>query len=157
MLSPQIFQLSVATGFNKLNPTQKLYAHHLARAAWSGTRIILRQVSPEANPIFDFLMALYTSCYGDWDELGSRAGLEASDLQLFLEYAATFLSNIGNYYGSGDQKFIPAIAEQKLEKLAACASSVAAALWTQIAKPNVSKFYWVFHIIAPGSGYMHQM
>ncbi|KAL4949851.1 dipeptidyl peptidase III [Aspergillus filifer] len=135
MPSPQIFQLPVATGFNKLDPTQKLYAHYLARAAWSGTRIILRQVSPEANSIFDFIMALYSSCNGDWDDLASRASLGTSDLQLFLDYAATFLSNIGNYYGSGDQKFIPTIAKEKLAKLATCASPETAALWMQIAEP----------------------
>ncbi|KAL4792863.1 dipeptidyl peptidase III [Aspergillus venezuelensis] len=121
--SPQIFQLSVATGFNKLNPTQELYAHHLAR------------YPPEENPIFDFVMALYTSCNGDWDDLATRAALDDSDLQLLLEYAATFLSNVGNYYGSGDQKFIPAIAEEKLGELATYASPDVGALWTQIAKP----------------------
>ncbi|KAL4942024.1 hypothetical protein BDV06DRAFT_235687 [Aspergillus oleicola] len=135
MVSPQIFQLSVASGFEKLDPDQKLYAHHLARAAWSGTRIILRQVSPEANSIFDFIMALYSSCNGDWDTLASRASLDAPDLQLFLDYAATFLSNIGNYYGSGDQKFTPSIAKEKLEKLATCAAPDAATLWEQIAEP----------------------
>lgn len=69
-----------------------------ARAAWSGTRIIFRQVSPEANSIFDFIMALYSSCDGDWERLASQADLDFSDVQLFLDYAATFLSNMGNYY-----------------------------------------------------------
>lgn len=44
--------------------------------------------------------------------LGSQDELEA-----WLDYAATFLSNIGDYYGSGDQKFVPAVRTSSLEKL----------------------------------------
>ncbi|KAK1526645.1 dipeptidyl-peptidase 3 [Colletotrichum paranaense] len=36
----------------------------------------------------------------------------------FLTYVATFLSNLGNYYGSGDQKFIPAIPRAVFAKIA---------------------------------------
>lgn len=68
------------------------------RAVWSGTRIILRQVSPEANSIFDFIMALYHSCQGDWEVLARQANVDFGDVRLFLDYAAIFLSNIGNYY-----------------------------------------------------------
>ena len=53
-----IHQLSVARAFNGLSPRERLYAHHMARAAWSGTRIILSQVSPESNAVFDPIMQL---------------------------------------------------------------------------------------------------
>ncbi|KAL2834225.1 peptidase family M49-domain-containing protein [Aspergillus cavernicola] len=139
MAAPQIFQLSVASGFSRLDPDQKLYAHYMSRAAWSGTRIILRQVSPEAISIFDFIIALYSCCNGDWDRLASQANLDFRDLQLFLDYAATFLSNIGNYYGSGDQKFTPSIPKEKLARLAACAPSGVSALWEQIRDPMFQK------------------
>lgn len=70
-----------------------------SRAAWSGTRIILRQVSPESPAIFDFILALYQSCDGDWSSLEDQGGVVTDqDMCSFLEYAATFLSNIGNYY-----------------------------------------------------------
>ncbi|KAL4994385.1 hypothetical protein BDV10DRAFT_176954 [Aspergillus recurvatus] len=111
----------------------------MSKAAWSGTRITLRQVSPEANLIFDFIVALYFSCNGDWDRLASRAGLDFHDLQLFLDYAATFLSNLGNYYGSGDQKFVPSIAREKLARLAARASPHLVTLWEQICDPMFQK------------------
>lgn len=69
------------------------------RAAWHGTRIILRQVSPESSPIFDFIMELYRVCDGgDWKKLASKAKVSIKELRQFLEYAATFLGNIGNYY-----------------------------------------------------------
>lgn len=98
----QIHQLSIGAAFDGLTDREKLYAHSMARAAWSGTRIILRQVSPEANDIFDFLMQLYESCkrhfQGCWTALADGVGLPHAEVEAFLDYAATFLSNIGNYY-----------------------------------------------------------
>lgn len=70
----------------------------MKRAAWKGTRIILRQVSPEANSIFDFILSLHRSCEGKWDDLAIQTGVSVDELDAFLEYAATFLSNVGNYY-----------------------------------------------------------
>ncbi|KAJ5338972.1 hypothetical protein N7452_005700 [Penicillium brevicompactum] len=132
MEAPQIFQLSVGTAFSGLGSQQKLYAHYMSKAAWGGSRIIFKQVFPEANLIFDFVMALHNSCDGDWESLAIRANLDIGEVQLFLDYAAVFLSNLGNYYGSGDQKFIPAIAKDKLGTLAASATLNAAAIWEQI-------------------------
>ena len=97
-----IHQLSVEAAFNELDSREKLYAHHMARAAWSGTRIIHRQVSPESSGIFDLIMRLYEACKnnyrGDWDALANACKVSHADVNAFLEYAATFLSNIGNYY-----------------------------------------------------------
>ncbi|THC94228.1 hypothetical protein EYZ11_006279 [Aspergillus tanneri] len=113
MVAPQIFQLSVASAFDNLDRQQKLYAHYMFKAAWSGSRIIFRQVSPEANSIFDFIMALYRSCDGDWEHLARRENLD----------------------GSGDQKFTPDISKGKLARSAASAASRAATLWEQIKDP----------------------
>ncbi|KAA8646579.1 uncharacterized protein ATNIH1004_008012 [Aspergillus tanneri] len=135
MVAPQIFQLSVASAFDNLDRQQKLYAHYMFKAAWSGSRIIFRQVSPEANSIFDFIMALYRSCDGDWEHLARRENLDVCEVQPFLDYAVTFLSNMGNYYGSGDQKFTPDISKGKLARSAASAASRAATLWEQIKDP----------------------
>lgn len=97
-----IHQLSVEAAFNELDPREKLYAHHLAKAAWSGTRIIHRQVSPESSGIFDFIMRLYEACKnryrGHWDALANACEVSHGDVNAFLEYAAAFLSNMGNYY-----------------------------------------------------------
>ena len=97
-----IHQLSVEAAFNQLDPREKLYSHHMAKAAWSGTRIIHRQVSPESSGIFDFIMRLYEACKnsyrGDWDALANACKVSHADVNAFLEYAATFLSNMGNYY-----------------------------------------------------------
>jgi dipeptidyl-peptidase-3 len=71
----------------------------LCSAAWLGSRIILRQVSPESLTIYDFILELYASCSGDWNiVIGPDITIE--HMRQFLTYAATFLSNIGNYYVS---------------------------------------------------------
>ncbi|OJI87134.1 hypothetical protein ASPTUDRAFT_54154 [Aspergillus tubingensis CBS 134.48] len=137
MVKPQIYQLSVAAAFDGLSPQEKLYAHHMTKAAWNGTRIIFRQVSPEANGIFDFIMALYHGCDGNWEQLATETGVSVQELENFLEYAATFLSNIGNYFGSGDQKFTPDVSEEALTSLASVSSS-ACELLKQIKDPMIS-------------------
>jgi dipeptidyl-peptidase-3 len=50
----------------------RAYAHHLARVCWHGSRIILRQTSPEAEEIFDFILELHRGCNGRWDDLRDR-------------------------------------------------------------------------------------
>ncbi|KAF2477130.1 peptidase M49, dipeptidyl-peptidase III [Lindgomyces ingoldianus] len=124
--SAPIHALSIGKAFSSLSPREKLYAHYLSRAAWHGTRIILRQVSPESIGIFDFILEVFASCSGNWDSLVEEASISSGDLDTFLEYAATFLSNIGNYYGSGDQKFVPSIPGTSLQKLAQRSASLRA-------------------------------
>lgn len=68
------------------------------RAAWHGTRIILRQVSPEAIDIFDFIIELHKDCSGIWETLVDGSNVTQEQIVIFLRYAATFLSNCGNYY-----------------------------------------------------------
>lgn len=44
-------------------------------------------------------MELYRVCSGgDWEKLASKADVSINELRQFLEYAAIFLGNIGNYY-----------------------------------------------------------
>ena len=84
--------------FAALSEREKLYAHYLARAAWHGSRIIMRQVSPESPDICDFIMDLYHVCDGRWDTLITRCSITTQELASLLEYAGTFLCNLGNYY-----------------------------------------------------------
>ncbi|KAL4921945.1 peptidase family M49-domain-containing protein [Aspergillus aurantiobrunneus] len=63
-------------------------------------------------------MALFRGCKGDWDQLAATAKVEEDSLQKFLNYAALFLSNIGNYFGSGYQIFVPGISRDDLLELA---------------------------------------
>jgi len=72
----------------------------MCRAAWHGSRIIMNQVSPEAEDIFDLVIELRSSCSGDWAALSQQCGLSTDELNFFLEYAATVLYNLGNYFVS---------------------------------------------------------
>jgi dipeptidyl-peptidase-3 len=95
-----VHQLVVKPVFDALEPREKRYAHHMARAAWHGSRIIMSQVSLESPAIFDFILDLHHACSGDWDSLVTQGGILPEELEAFLEYAGTFLCNLGNFYAS---------------------------------------------------------
>ena len=115
---PTVVQLQIRTHFEALTDKQKKYAHYVGRAAWYGTRVVLRQISPESEPIYDFILSLYHASQGDWKDLGAKTGVSAKDVSTFVDYAAQFLGNGGNYKGFGDSKFIPRVGEDVVEKLA---------------------------------------
>lgn len=87
------------------------------RAAFEGTRVTLRQVSPESEPIYDLILSLHRAANGDWAGLAKKASVSEEDLRYFLEYAAQFLGNCGNYKGFGDSKFIPRLPASAFEAL----------------------------------------
>ncbi|KAF2222865.1 peptidase family M49-domain-containing protein [Elsinoe ampelina] len=115
---PTIVPLSIKPHFEALTPKEQRYAHYISRAAFSGTRIVLRQVSPESEPIYDFIIALHKAAGGDYKALAKKADLNDEDLKHYLSYAAQFLGNGGNYKSFGDSKFIPRLAPEKLIALA---------------------------------------
>lgn len=88
------------------------------RASLAGSRIVLRQVSPESEPIYDFIVALHKSAGGDWKALAEKAGVDELGLTGFLQYAAQFLGNSGNYKSFGDSKFLPRCDESVFASLA---------------------------------------
>ncbi|KFY65035.1 hypothetical protein V497_01505 [Pseudogymnoascus sp. VKM F-4516 (FW-969)] len=116
---PTVVPLEIKKHFDALSPRQKRYAHYISKASFAGTRIILRQVSPESEAIYDFILSLHRAAAGDWSGYATKAGVSAQDLQYFLEYAAQFLGNSGNYKGFGDAKFVPRAPESAFAALAA--------------------------------------
>ncbi|RMY85179.1 hypothetical protein D0862_11238 [Hortaea werneckii] len=115
---PTVVNLAIKPHFEALNDREKKYAHYISRAALSGTRINLRQVSRESEAIYDFILALHKSCNGDWKKLGSSAGVSEEDVKHWLDYSAQFIGNTGNYKSFGDSKFIPRIPQDKVAALA---------------------------------------
>jgi dipeptidyl-peptidase-3 len=100
-----IISAGILRSFTVLPPDRKILIQ--IRAAWNGTNIILQQVSPESPVIFRLIIALHNLCRGEWHELLRWKAFQRiprteseRDLREFLNYAATFLSNIGNYYVS---------------------------------------------------------
>jgi hypothetical protein len=74
-------------------------------ACFAGTRIVLRQVSPESESIYDFIIHLHKAFNGDWKQVQQKSGVTDAELASFLDYAAQFLGNTGNYKSFGDSKF----------------------------------------------------
>ncbi|KAI1105219.1 putative dipeptidylpeptidase III [Jackrogersella minutella] len=125
---PSVVRLEIEKHFDALTDRQKRYAHFISRASFYGTRIVARQISPESEPIFDFILALHKSSGGDWKSLQTKAGISNEELDHFLQYAAQFLGNNGNYKSFGDAKFIPRCSESAFTALAATS-------------PDAQKFY----------------
>ncbi|KAK5655003.1 hypothetical protein OQA88_6762 [Cercophora sp. LCS_1] len=115
---PAVVRLEIGKHFEALTPKQKRYAHFISRASFSGNRIVLRQTSPEAESIYDFIIALHKASGGNWKALAEKAGVEEAGVNDFLHYAAQFLGNAGNYKSFGDSKFIPRCPEATFAALA---------------------------------------
>jgi dipeptidyl-peptidase-3 len=116
---PSTVNLEIKKHFEALTDQQRRYAHYISRSAFTGMRITLRQTSPESESIYDFIIELYKASNGDWKSLQSQAGISDDDLKYFLEYAAMFLGNCGNYKSFGDSKFVPRGNEKAFNALAA--------------------------------------
>jgi dipeptidyl-peptidase-3 len=88
------------------------------RACFAGTRIVLRQCSAESEHIYDFIIALHKQCKGDYSASAKEAGLSPDEIDTYLNYAAQFLGNLGNYKSFGDSKFVPRLEPRQLKALA---------------------------------------
>ncbi|KAL1472036.1 hypothetical protein MTO96_039580, partial [Rhipicephalus appendiculatus] len=73
-----------------------------------------------------------------------KAGFDEEEFKALLVYAAAFYSNMGNYKGFGDNKFIPGVAKDKLEKLLRLSKAWEAEpaalehLWSEVSDPLYS-------------------
>ncbi|XP_055987906.1 dipeptidyl peptidase 3 isoform X3 [Sorex fumeus] len=113
-----VSSLDCREAFRLLSPSERLYAHHLSRAAWYGGLAVLLQTSPEAPYIYALLSRLFRA--QDPDELRQHAlaeGLSEEEFQAFLVYTAGVYSNMGNYKSFGDTKFVPNLPKEKLERV----------------------------------------
>ena len=150
----RITQFPVFLNFSSLSSVDSCHV----RASFNGTRIILRQVSPESEPIFDFILTLYRVCHGDWHKLQQNTGISAEEMKYFLEYAAQFLGNVGNYKGFGDSKFVPRCSYETVNKLASVSPdatrffeksrATGAGLFADVEKPDL------MHLGFPDQGHL---
>ncbi|KAK9370031.1 peptidase family M49-domain-containing protein [Lipomyces kononenkoae] len=122
--------LTAKVHFENLTQKEKLYAHYFSKAAHYGTRIVLRQVSPESEAIFDFILSFYetvkaTSADTEFVNILIAAPYSMSDedAQYVVEYFSQFLSNVGNYKSFGDVKFIPRVERSTLSAAVAATAN----------------------------------
>lgn len=120
---PSVVPLAIKPHFEALGKTEQLYSHYISQACLAGTRIVLRQVSPESESIYDFIISLHKHCNGDYSKLKSETGLDDEEMKDWLNYAAQFLGNAGNYKSFGDSKFIPRLAADKIAALGKVSSA----------------------------------
>ncbi|KAJ5403815.1 Dipeptidyl-peptidase 3 [Penicillium cosmopolitanum] len=155
---PSVVKLEIKTHWDTLkDESLKRYAHYMSRAAFEGTRVTLRQVSPESEPIYDLILALHRAANGDWASLAKKTSVSDEHLRFFLEYSAQFLGNCGNYKGFGDSKFIPRLPASAFEALSSATSETKAAF--QKASTTGGGIYEtaeqsLMHLGYPASGHM---
>ena len=58
----------------------------------------MRQVSPESTHIYELIMEVYRACGGDWPKCTAMTSVNSDSVRDFVQYAALFLGNVGNYY-----------------------------------------------------------
>lgn len=86
-----VSSLDCREAFRLLSPTERLYAHHLSRAAWYGGLAVLLQTSPEAPYIYALLSHLFRA--QDPDQLRQHAlaeGLTEEEYQVSSHRPAWF-------------------------------------------------------------------
>ncbi|CAI4772295.1 conserved hypothetical protein [Saccharomyces cerevisiae RM11-1a] len=97
--------LSVKTEyFPQLTDKEQKYAHFMSKASHAGSRVVMRQVSHESEPIFDLILAIHSKLNGKYPEDDIT---QKQQTGLYLEYVSQFLSNLANFKSFGDTKFIP--------------------------------------------------
>ncbi|KAG1672878.1 Dipeptidyl peptidase 3 [Nymphon striatum] len=114
-----VVELVCDKAFADLTSKEKLYAHYLSRASWYGGLIVLLQTSPESPAIFQLLTKLFGS--QPMDQLKTVAidscSFSEDEFNALMIYTSGILTNMGNYKGFGDTKFIPDLKKEKIELL----------------------------------------
>jgi len=115
-LETPVLPLPCSEAFDALSAKEKRYTHHLSRASWWGTFIVLSQSSPESCDIFCLLTKLFRAQPLDsLKKVAVEKGvLTEEEFQLLLVYYCGFTYNGGNYLGFGDRKFVPSLPRDKL-------------------------------------------
>uniref|UniRef100_A0A667YRT1 Dipeptidyl peptidase 3 n=1 Tax=Myripristis murdjan TaxID=586833 RepID=A0A667YRT1_9TELE len=113
-----IAALDCCEAFRLLSPRERMYAHHLSRAAWYGGLAVLLQTSPESANIFVLLQRIFRKqTPAQLEQVATAVGLSSEEYLAFLVYAAGLYANMGNYKSFGDTKFIPNLPKDKLKAL----------------------------------------
>jgi len=140
-----VVRLDAATAFNLLGAREQLYSHYLSRASWYGGLVVLLQTSPESPSIFRLLLRLARGQNtASLRAAAIAAGLNDQQVNAFFVYCSGFLSNMGNYKGFGDSKFVPNMPVETLDTLVKASEAykadqgVVGGLWEEVKGPMYS-------------------
>ena len=116
-MSQPVVALDAKTAFQGLTEREKLYAHHLSRASFYGGLIVLIQTSAESPQIYRLIQAINSQePVADLKKSALASGkVTEEDFQAFLVYCSGVFTNMGNYKGFGDFKFVPDLTAETFE------------------------------------------
>ncbi|KAK6353832.1 hypothetical protein TWF730_008255 [Orbilia blumenaviensis] len=126
-----VCRLEIQPHFDNLSAKEKLYAHHISKASFAGTRVVLRQVSPESEPLFDLILTVARHVGNDFSKIVEACSVTEDEKEKFVEFGSQVLANLGNYKSFGDQKFVPRIPVETFTKIASITPE-AAKIWEGI-------------------------
>jgi len=112
-----VSDLDCEVAFNALTDNEKLYAHYLSQACWSGGLITVVQTSPESPLIVSFLLQLFSGQSINDLKCKALEKISEDEFSALLVYTSGVLANAGNYKGFGDSKIIPGLPLEKLEEV----------------------------------------
>jgi len=105
--------------FNQLDNSEKLYAYYMSKAAWVGSLITSKQVSPESHDLIKFCVSIFheNDKLDNMVSMGLKHGFSEEESNDFLNYFAIICANMGNYRSFGDSKIIPHIEKRRMIEL----------------------------------------
>lgn len=141
---PPVCSLQIATPFAALTPKEKLYAHHLSQACWSGANIVAEQTSPKAAELLRFICSVFGTKddarrLTDLKALKHSSGVTSDNWEHVLAYSAQVLSNLSNFRSFGATKFTPRASAAVFEHVvrASDRSEEAQILWDAVSRQVV--------------------
>ena len=112
-----IVNVDFQESFDQLTEDEKNYLYYLSKACWTGQIIDLFQTSSESPAMFIIFQRFFGSFKNikDLDGKIKQKQIEPVIYEKFLQYAAKFYSNFGNYTIK-KEKFIPEFNAGSIEK-----------------------------------------
>lgn len=113
-----IVNVDFRESFEQLTEEEKNYLYYLSKASWAGQAIDLFQTSYESPALFIIFQTFFSSFQNikDLDGKIKAKNIDPLIYNKFLEYAANFYSNFGNYT-INKKKFFPEFKSEIFEEI----------------------------------------
>jgi len=101
--------LDCKQAWDGLSEKEKKYAHYLCAASWSSCPVSQHQASRESATLFLITLRCFRGPRTVSEIIKAITAAVGNEevTQRFVEYCGFVLSNMGNYLGFGDSKFVP--------------------------------------------------